>query len=60
MKLKPRSITEPWSVSMWEPPVPVDKQVFILREKDEKGNERLRFEKKKVFEQQKRNKGRKS
>lgn len=51
MRLKPRSITEPWSVSMWEPPVPVDKHVFIVRKKDEKGNETLQFKKIKVLEQ---------
>jgi len=51
---KPRSIDEPWSVSMWEPPEPVPKQVFIERETDGDGNETLQFKNMKVYEKRKR------
>jgi hypothetical protein len=57
-KIKARSIEEPWSVSMWEPPQPVAKQVFVERESDEQGNETLQFKNMKVYERKRRSKGR--
>lgn len=42
-KIKPRSIDEPWSVSMWEPPELINKQVRIKRDVDEHGNEVRQF-----------------
>lgn len=56
-KLKARSIDEPWGVSMWEPPKPVSKQVFIERETDDQGNETLQFKHMKVYERPRRIKG---
>jgi len=53
-KLKPRSIEEPWSVSMWEPPQPVAKQVFIGRDIDEQGNTTLQFKNMRVYERKRR------
>jgi hypothetical protein len=59
-KFKARSIEESWSVSMWEPPKPV--QIYILRQrdKDEKGNQTIKFESVEIYERPKRQRKRRT